>query len=122
MTHLELFTNADDLELQVVNAKGKYAIVFSRGPRHRFKLLFTTEPIFNNKDEAVGRAMEALRIICVRAAAELVNSTSVIAAYANPHLRPVSEMSNVVTDELLQRIEQELKEKGVASTYKMLAA
>lgn len=121
-TGLEIFTQANDLQIIIGESEGKHAVVLSRGPGHRFKLLLSSEPVFDTRDDAVESIIEVLKFTCEKAKETLTDPTNILASIVNPANLSVEQMQNVLTDEHLRRIEEELRANGVANTYEMVFA
>lgn len=53
LTVLEIYTNPTDLEFTIAESGGKHGVMVTRGPGHKFKLLLTTEAVFDKHEVAV---------------------------------------------------------------------
>ena len=120
-TALEIFTQPDDLEFSIGCKDDKWAIMVTRGPGHNFKLLITTEPVFESKDAAIKVVEELLDGICQGYESELTDPSSLAAQFVNPEDRSL-ENANVLTAERREWIIQELKANDTAGTYKQAQA
>ena len=119
ITGLEIYTQPDDLQFVVGESereKGKYGILISRGPGHRFKILISTPCAFDSREAAVGAVLDLLAAVCEAAKKELGNPSSFIAAIVNPNGRPVED-ANVLTQERIEKIVEDLRAGRVANTY-----
>ncbi len=122
ITALEIFSNPKDIEIQVVKDErsGKYAIVFTRGPGHNFKLMLDSPPVFEKLEVAIGAIKETLEFVQEHGNKELSDKNSLFAKISNPEGQEVDQ-SRVLNSDTIARIIEELKKNMVASTYKMFA-
>jgi len=120
ITALEIFTHPRDLEISIIQEKngGKYAIAYSRGPGHNFKLLLSTQPFAEKIDDAVEIVRETLELIQQVVTKEFENRKSIVSQYLNPYGQAIDQ-SKVLNSDLIRRITEELRQHQVASTYKM---
>lgn len=116
-TALEIFTNPYDLVFAVSEIDGKWAILVTRGPESSFKLLLSTESILETKEEAIDGIDKALLYVIEGSAREIADSSTLVGGMLNPEERSLSE-ARVLTQELRQRILNELERDGSALTYK----
>jgi hypothetical protein len=99
LTALEICTNPTDLEFQVAESKGKHAIMITRGPGHRFKLLLTTEAVFESRTVAVSTIRSVLDVA-------LKEGKSAF-----------GEALGMLDQETIDHIIQDLQEQGSCSTH-----
>jgi len=98
LTVLEIYTNPADLEFQIAESGGKYAVMVTRGPGHRFKLLLTTEAVFEKREIAI----DSIR--------------AVLDAALSEGKQAFSEQTGALNQENVNRILHELAEKSSCST------
>lgn len=98
LTVLEIYTNPADLEFKIAESEGKYGVMVTRGPGHKFKLLLTTEAVFEKHAVAV----DSIRAVLDAALRE---------GKENFHKDP-----GVLNQQAVDRILRELKEKSSCST------
>jgi hypothetical protein len=99
MTVLEIYSNPADLEFQIAETEGKHAIMVTRGPGHRFKLLLTTEAVFESRTVAVS----AIR--------------SVLDVALKEGKSAFGETLGMLDQETIDHIIQDLQEQGSCSTH-----
>lgn len=119
---LQIFTQADDLRFMISESGGKHAILVSRGPKHHFKPLLSTEPDYETRDAAVDDVMKTLNFICRKATEVLGDPHNILTSIENPNNLPVEQMKNVLRADHLRQIEEALRASGVANTYEMTFA
>lgn len=122
VTGIEIYTQPDDLQISIPREgeDGNYAILITRGPGHRFKLLASTEFVFDTLEVALENVREALLAICQKGMEELTNQSSLIGRIVNPNNLPVERMK-VLTAARVEQIVEALRRSGVASTYELAA-
>lgn len=98
LTVLEIYTNPANLEFQIAESEGKYAVMVTRGPGHKFKLLLTTEAVFEKREVAI----DSIR--------------AVLDAALREGTQAFSEHAGALNQENVDRILRELAEKGSCST------
>jgi hypothetical protein len=98
LTVLEIYTNPADLEFQIAESDGKYAVMVTRGPGHKFKLLLTTEAVFEKCEVAI----DSIR--------------AVLDATLREGRQAFSEHPGALNQENVDRILRELAEKSFCST------
>lgn len=123
-TALEIFNNPFDLSISIASPpewKGKWGVALTRGPGHRFKVMLTTdnpEVLPNTKEEIIALVMKDIFRSSMQASREaLSDPANPLGRILNPNGMPPSGMKNILTDEILARIESDLREKGVANTF-----
>lgn len=122
-TAIEIFTNPGDLEIVIeqIDGKGPFAIGICRGPGHRYRLLLTSKPFWETKEDAVLFVGETLQSAASISRAELEDPESSIFRIFNPDGGKIDE-SLILNQDLIDRILEELRRNNRASTCDMFAA
>lgn len=116
VTAFEIFTNPHDLEFRIPEVDGKWAIIITRGPGHRFRMMLSSEPVFPNKKEAVDGVRNTLDLVRQACTQELSDPSSFAAQRMNPDNKSLEE-AIVLTAAMQEHIIQDLQEKNASSTY-----
>jgi hypothetical protein len=116
-TALEIFTQPNDLEFSIGQKGGRWGIIITRGPGHRFKWLLSTKPVFESPKAATNVVHDVLESICQWATKELCDPATLAAQIINPEDQSL-ETAGVLTLEDREWIIRELEQHRVASTYK----
>lgn len=102
LTLLEIYSNPNDLQFQIPRKDDKSAIMISRGPGHNFKLLLSSEYVFNSLNDAVNTIKTILDTVIKEC------SDGFVCSKIN---------DRVLTEKDVQRILSELKEGRISVTY-----
>lgn len=98
LTVLEIYTNPADLEFTIGSSEGKWGVLISRGPGHKFKPLLSTEAVFTERDTAV----QAIR--------------SVLNSALEEGMRNFPGEQGMLTKELTEKILEEVARSSHCST------
>ncbi len=122
LTALEIFTNPSDLEIAIgrKNGDGKYFVIISRGPRHRFKPMFDSNPFASELEDAVGVIKTILESSFEVGMNEFGERDDLVAQVLNPRNEPI-DLNRVMNPELISRILAELRQHQTVSTCNILA-
>ena len=124
---LEIFSNPFDLEFMIGEDQGKkdgtFCLALTRGPGHNFKPVLTGEG-YKSKDDAIETFKKVLDI-CVEKGEEVFfgkkSSTDTVGkllkTVGNPSDTKKEEAKNALTNDMVEKIIYDLKEKEVVSTY-----
>ena len=117
-TVLEVFTNPDDLIFDIGNPESEkgYCFRVARGPDQSFKILFSTLPMFESRDEAILALGSVLTSIIENAKETLSDPESLLGSLFNPGREPIIE-KNVLNPKLTARILELLKKGELVKTY-----
>jgi len=120
LSALEIFSNPKDLEIIIAHGKEtkKYGFLISRGPGHNFKIILEAKPFSEKPEEVVDTIKQLLEGIQKITKEDLKNKDNLITQILNPDGEELDE-SNILNQELIDRIIKELQNKKIASTYKM---
>lgn len=118
---LEIFSQPDDLHFQAAQIGEKWAFAISRGPGHNYKLLLSTEPVFDTIEATVRMVGKVLGNICTAVTSELNDPSSFAAQMLNGEGIPLDD-AHALSGAYRERIIRDLLENHVAdtSTYKGL--
>lgn len=124
-TAVEIFTQADDLQIAVISPKDdeddKFGILISRGPDHRHKPLVSIKPTFGNRQRAYRATVDLLEQLCKKSRKILKDESSLLAQIINPERIPIDEMQNILTSRRLADIKRQLKHHNTVNTYELFA-
>lgn len=114
----EIFGNPADLHIVIgqERAGGKYAILFCRGPGHKFKLMLESEPYFDKAEDAVPFIKETLELVCDICAKDAVDPKSPLATMF-PNMNRGADENGMLNANWIAWIVSELTEKNSADTY-----
>ena len=121
ITALEIFTNPRDLEITIGQDKnsGKFAIGIFRGPGHNFKPILTSQAFAEKLEDAIEATKETLESVRQAMIKNLADPRSLLSQQLNPDGQEIDQ-SKVLNPDLINQILDELRQRQVASTHKML--
>jgi len=122
ITALEIFTNPDDLKIVIEqkNDGDKFSIGIFRGPSHNYKPMLTSQPFAEKPEDAIKEIKEILESIRQAVTNEFADRKSLPFQYLNPDRQEIDQ-SKVLNLDTINQILDELRQRQVASTYKMPA-
>jgi len=117
MIALEIFSNPKDIAIKInEKSDGNFCFGITRGPGHRYKLIATSGQPIASKEEALEMVEKILQIILRSIPEELKKGSSPLSILTDGE--EIDE-SKILSQELIKKIMDELKEKGEVDTHKL---
>ena len=107
-----IYLNPKDLRISVYESKGRWGFLIGSGPKRLRRPILGTDtmnPPFRDREEAINEVMKNLREVYEVTSSELSDPKNRKPGAAAP--------AEVLTEEILKKIEEGLRRNGVALTY-----
>lgn len=123
LTALEIFTQADDLQILVgsYGNNNKYVYLVFGATRNNLELIFNSEPVFDTRDAAVDDFMKTLGSVREEIIRALTGAPNILTELMDPQNLSIEEVRNVLmSQEYFDYIEQDLRTDSMAKTHEIM--